>query len=52
MIDLSENRIKLEQLQKLPAIQEINLSLNSIHLIPPMEQNAFNNLEQLNLSYN
>lgn len=52
IIDLSDNRIRLEQLKNLRLISEINLQFNHISLIPPISAKDFTNLEKLNLSYN
>ncbi len=52
IIDLSDNRVRLEQLKNLRLISDINLQFNHISLIPPVSAKDFTNLETLNLSYN
>ena len=50
-IDLSENRIKLEQLLNFKALQELNLMYNNISNLT-LQSNSFPNLEVLNLAFN
>ena len=49
IIDLSDNRVRLEQLKNLRLISDINLQFNHISLIPPVSAKDFTNLETLNL---
>lgn len=52
-MDLSDNKVRLEQLKNLKNLVEINLSNNQIHLIPQgLSLEDFPMLEQLNLAYN
>lgn len=51
-IDLSDNRVRLEQLKNLKALSEVNLQYNQIQNIPPLSVDDFPKLENLNLSYN
>ncbi|CDW73960.1 leucine rich repeat family protein [Stylonychia lemnae] len=51
-IDLSDNRVRLEQLKNLKALSEVNLQYNMIQTIPALTQEDFPKLEYLNLSYN
>lgn len=51
-LDLSDNRVRLEQLKNLKALLDLNLSYNRIGEIPLLQAGSFPNLEVLNLSYN
>ena len=51
-IDLSDNRVRLEQLRNLKSLSEINLQYNYIRIIPQLAADDFEKLEVLNLSYN
>ena len=52
-MDLSDNKVRLEQLRNLKNLVDVNLSNNQIHLVPQsMTQEDFPMLEQLNLAYN
>ena len=51
-MDLSDNRVKLEQLKNLKYLYEVNLQFNSITQIPQLQPSDFANLEILNLAYN
>ena len=51
-IDLSDNRVRLEQLKNLKALSEANLQYNMIQAVPPLAREDFPKLEILNLSYN
>ena len=51
-LDLSDNKVRLEQLKNLKALLELNLSYNQIRDIPVLQAPDFPNLEVLNLSYN
>lgn len=51
-IDLSDNRVRLEQLRNLKSLEEINLQFNHIRIIPQLQSSDFEKLEIINLSYN
>ena len=51
-IDLSDNKVRLEQLRNLKSLYDINLQYNNIQTIPPLSSEDFPKLEMLNLSYN
>jgi len=51
-LDLSDNKVRMEQLKNLRFLQELNLQFNQIKSIPLLVDKDFNNLETLNLSYN
>ena len=51
-IDLSDNKVRLEQLRNLKSLFDINLQYNNIQSIPPLVKDDFPKLEVLNLSYN
>ena len=51
-IDLSDNRVRLEQLRNLKSLSDINLQYNYIRIIPQLGAEDFEKLENLNLSYN
>jgi Leucine-rich repeat (LRR) protein len=51
-IDLSDNKVRLEQLRNLKSLVDINLQYNNIQTIPPLVKDDFPKLEVLNLSYN
>lgn len=51
-IDLSDNRVRLEQLRNLKALVDVNLQYNMIQAVPPLAPDDFPKLESLNLSFN
>jgi Leucine-rich repeat (LRR) protein len=51
-IDLSDNKVRLEQLRNLKSLVDVNLQYNNIQTIPTLAKEDFPKLEQLNLSYN
>ena len=51
-IELSDNRVRLEQLKNLKSLVDVNLQYNNIQSIPPLTREDFPKLEILNLSYN
>ena len=51
-LDLSDNRIRLEQLKNLKSLTELNIQYNQIQAIPELTIEDFPSLESLNLSYN
>ena len=51
-IDLSDNKVRLEQLRNLKSLVDVNLQYNNIQTIPPLVKDDFPKLEVLNLSYN
>ena len=51
-LDLSDNKVRLEQLKNLRYLQELNLQFNHIQAVPVLNDKDFNQLEVLNLSYN
>lgn len=51
-IDLSDNKVRLEQLRNLKSLVDVNLQYNNIQSIPPLVKDDFPKLEVLNLSYN
>ncbi len=51
-LDLSDNKVRLEQLTNLKQLTELNLQYNSIFEIPELSHEDFPALEILNLSYN
>jgi Leucine-rich repeat (LRR) protein len=51
-IDLSDNRVRLEQLRNLKQLVSVNLQYNYITELPKFESSDFQRLESLNLSFN
>lgn len=51
-MDLSDNRVRMEQLKNLKYLSTLNLQFNAIQVIPPMGPKDFTNMEYLNLAYN
>lgn len=51
-VDLSDNRVRLEQLRNLKCLAEVNLQFNSITSIPQLSPKDFASLEVLNLAFN
>ena len=51
-LDLSDNRVRLEQLKNLKSLTELNLQYNQIMAIPELSYEDFPVLDHLNLSYN
>jgi len=51
-IDLSDNKVRLEQLRNLKSLIDVNLQYNNITAIAPLMREDFPKLESLNLSYN
>jgi len=51
-LDLSDNKIRLEQLKNLKQLAELNLQYNQIFEVPEIHAEDFPSLETLNLSYN
>jgi Leucine-rich repeat (LRR) protein len=51
-LDLSDNKVRLEQLRNLRYLSDLNLQFNQIQMIPSLQERDFTALEILNLSYN
>ena len=51
-IDLSDNKVRVEQLRNLKSLADVNLQYNNIQTIPSLSKEDFPKLEILNLSYN
>ncbi len=51
-IDLSDNKVRLEQLRNLKSLADVNLQYNNIQIIPSLSRDDFPKMETLNLSYN
>lgn len=51
-LDLSDNKVHVEQLRNLRYLCDLNLQFNQISFVPALNDNDFSALETLNLSYN